>query len=151
MIPTSFRGADALDGLVTLVRGAVPDVLVIDGPRTRQEIPDEMVLVGWDPFSQNHVVARRDEPDLDGRMREDGEIACYIAIRRGDADMAATRARGKEVLAAIEAALRADQDDLGGSVDYAGVGGDMALTQHQTADDGASIGLPFTVVYEAWI
>lgn len=136
---------------MTLVAAALPGVKVVDGPPISKPSMKELVFVGYDPPSAASVIAQRIDEDLCGRMTETGEIACYIAVGRGDGNMSLTRARGVEILTAIEEAVRADKTGLSGGVDHAYVGPNMALEQYQTGQDAASIGLAFTVGYEAYI
>lgn len=150
---TSCRIHVAVEGLLQLAQAALPGVVVVDGPRSGANIPDEMVLIGWDPQRQNHVDEIRQDQDenLCDRHTAIGSIACYIAVRRGDGDMSATRGRGVELLQLLEAAVRAEPTPLGGVVDFAAVDDDIRLTQFQTGNDGSSVGLAFGVHYTAYI
>lgn len=150
MTGASFRGHAAIVGLVAVATDALTGVTVIDGPAKGKPSEKELLLIGWDDQQQNHVIAQRVEADALGGAIEQGDIACFIATRKGNADMASTRARGAEILAELETAVRANPT-LNGSVAESSVGPAMALTQYQTTQDGASIGLSFSVSYEAYV
>lgn len=151
MIQTSFRAAAVCDGLFALAQYTFPTApLVLNGPRVKEDLGDEVLIIGWDPGASNHVVAHRADEDMLGRQTESGQIACYVGVRSGNTDMAAVRARAVAIITDLEAAIRADQDGLDGSVDNASVGPDLGLTHFQDRD-GASVGVSFSVSYEAFI
>jgi hypothetical protein len=150
MQPSSYRGAAAISGLVTLASSTLSGVVIIDGPAPNKPNERELVMIGWAPFVDRHTVARRVDEDLGGRMTEEGEIACYIAVGHGDTTIIPVRDRATDLLTQLEAAIR-EENTLGGSVDESSVGPNMTLTQYQDPNEGASVGLSFAVSYRAWI
>lgn len=153
MIPTSLRAHNVIKGLVALATAKLPrDVTVINGPARSKVTSKKVLLIGWDPNSPVHVASRRGESEITGRVTETGEIACYIATASGNADMDAAREAAVGILTTLEKALRTRENHtLDGSCDHAEIGPDMGMWQHQTTQDGASVGLPFSVMYEAFI
>lgn len=150
MRPASFRGHAVAVGLVQLAGDALTGVRIIDGPAPAKPSEKEILLVGWAPFIDRHMVARRRDEDIVGRMTEEGEIACYIAVGHGDTTIQPVRDRAVEILADLEAAIRdADARDL--DADEVFVGPNSTMTQHQDRNEGASVGLAFTVSYVAYI
>lgn len=150
MRPTSFRGGDVANGLVQLAEATLTDVRVIDGPAPNKPSEKQILLVGWAPFIDRHMVARRRDEDIVGRMVEEGEIACYIAVGHGDTTIEPMRERAVEILTELEDAIRAAvAKDLG--ADEVSVGPNSTMTQHQDRNEGASVGLAFTVTYVAYI
>jgi hypothetical protein len=149
MQPASFRGHEVALELVGLAQSVLTGVTVFDGPAPFKPSGMELLLVGWAPFVDRHAVARRRDEDLGGRMIEDGEIACYIAVGHGDTTIVPVRERAAEILAQLEEAIRDDETGLG--ADEISIGPNMTLTQHQDANEGASVGLAFTVSYIAYI
>jgi hypothetical protein len=149
MQPASFRGHEVAVQLVGLAESVLTGVTVFDGPAPYKPSGMELLLVGWAPFIDRHAVARRRDEDMVGRMIEDGEIACYIAVGHGDTTIEPVRERAAEILAQLEEAIR--DDDTGLGADEISIGPNMTLTQHQDANEGASVGLAFTVSYIAYI
>lgn len=151
-MPGSLRGAAVIDGLVALARDLFAgEVRVIDGPPPAKPSEKKLLLIGWDPNSPVHVLARREESDLRGRTTEVGEVACYIAAASGSQNMKQARDIAVDILTRLEEAIRADRSGLDGACDSAEIGGDAGIWQAQTGQDGASVGLPFSVTYEAYI
>lgn len=151
MIPSSWRGHAVIKGLVELATEALPDdVRVIDGPAPNKVSEKELLLIGWAPFIDRHAVARREEEDVCGRMTEEGEIACYIAIRHGNNAVGPVRERAAEILTLLEQAIRADRTGLGGAADEVSIG-NSTLTQHKPPNEGGQVGLSFAVEYRAYI
>jgi hypothetical protein len=149
MQPASFRGHEVALELVSLAESVLTGVEVFDGPASSKPNSKELLLVGWAPVVDRHAVARRRDEDMVGRMTEDGEIACYIAVGHGDTTIVPVRERAVEILAQLEEAIRDDETGLG--ADEISIGPNMTLTQHQDANEGASVGLAFTVSYIAYI
>lgn len=151
MQPTSYRGHAAIAGLVALAETSLPGVRVIDGPAANKPSEKTLLMVGWAPWVDRHAASRRSEEGLTGRMTEQGEVACYIAVGHGDTNIVPVRERAVEILEQLEQAIRADQTRLGGAVDHAFIGEGITLTQYQDPNEGASVGLAFAVSYEAYI
>lgn len=152
MQPASLRTHDVIVGLVDLVRTAVPDLRVDDGPPRDKPSDFEVLWVGWDPEQAYHATARRVDGDsnLLGRDTEEGEIACILRLRTGDVEMAPLRERAMEIIAAIEESLREDHT-LGGACDHAGFDGTSFGVTHYQISEGAQIGISFSVEYTAYI
>jgi hypothetical protein len=149
MEPASYRGHEVALALVGLAESTLTGVTVFDGPAPFKPSSKELLLVGWAPFIDRHAVERRRDEGMKGRMTADGEIACYIAVGHGDTTIVPVRERATEILALLEAAIRDDETGLG--ADEISIGPNMTLTQHQDANEGASVGLAFTVSYIAYI
>lgn len=154
MIPGSLRGGAVIDGLVALARDTFSgdDMTIFDGPRSKKHWKRKVLLIGWDPNSPIHVIERRvTDENLGGRQLAVGEVACYIATGNGSGDIKRARDDAVGILTRLEAAIRADRTGLGGACDLAEVGPDAGVWQNQTSQDAATVGLPFTVSYEAYI
>lgn len=153
MIAGSVRAAAVIDGLVALAGGLFDgeNVRVSDGPVRATPSEKKLLFIGWDPNSPIHAVSRREESDLEARVTEVGEVACYIATASGGQDIKAARDIAIDLLTRLEGAIREDRDGLGGACDLAEIGPDAGIWQYQTDKDGASVGLPFSVRYEAYI
>lgn len=150
MKAVSWRAHEVINALVEVAEGALSDVRVFNGPPRRTPSGKTLLLVGWDAASPYHAASRRGESDITGRNVETGEIACYLATASGDGDLSAARGRAADILADLEAAIRANHT-LNGSCDHAEIGDSVGLQQFQTGDDGASVGVAFSVAYEAYI
>ncbi|MEU5716558.1 hypothetical protein AB0G71_12335 [Streptomyces sp. NPDC020403] len=135
---------------------ALAEVRVIDGPppSTNFSEPDRL-YVGWAPGAEQAAELQQRFAGAGARRRdEDGAISCYLEARSGDEDMALCRARVFELLAVVEAELRAtntapDAPALGGVVLWSELT-TGALIQ-DNGPDGALAGLAFTVAYRARI
>lgn len=148
---TSLRAAAVIDGLVALAESLFGDeVAVVDGPRSKKVSATKTLFIGWDHSSPVHAIAHRDESTLDADPTETGEIACYIATRSGNANMKEVRDDAVDILTRLEDAIRADAEGLGGACDLAEIGPDAGIWQDQT-QQGATIGLPFSVQYTAYL
>ncbi|MEV1094773.1 hypothetical protein AB0I87_04705 [Streptomyces sp. NPDC049952] len=144
-IVVRFETAPALDG-----------VRVIDGPPPSATFSEpDRLYVGWAPGAEQAAELSQEFASAGARRRdEDGLIFCYAEARSGDEDMALCRARVFELLAVVEAELRAtslapDAPTLGGAVLWSEVT-TGSLIQEQ-GPDGALAGLVFTVAYRARI
>lgn len=150
---TSIRGAAVIDGLVTLASDLFEGegVRVVDGPAPQKVSGKKLLMIGWDPNSPIHVIARREESSLDADPTEVGEVACYIAWADGGKDMKVARDGAVDILTRLDVAIREDQAGLGGACDLAELGPDAGIWQYQTGEDGATVGIPFSVRYEAYL
>lgn len=147
-----IRSGAVIDGIVELANDLFGDeVTVIDGPsKSRPAASQKILCVGWDQNSPVHASTARDESTLDGRPTEAGVVSCYIATMSGNADMKQSRDDAVDLLHRLEDALIADRTGLNGACDVAEIGPETGLWQHQT-QQGASVGIPFAVMYEAYL
>lgn len=154
-VPASLRGPAAMNALVPLLRDALPpSVAIVDGPRTAQEIGAEVLFVGWAQDLQAAFTETRVDQDenLCSRATAEGDIFCRLSIGNGDADILAARTRAAELFELIETAIRGTPD-LGGAVDNAEIGPEIAGSQEQLTDNigAATVSISFTVSYTAYI
>ncbi|MER5892280.1 hypothetical protein [Streptomyces sp. NPDC001876] len=139
-----LRAAPALDG-----------VHIVDGPPSVNLTDRHRIYVGYSPGADVSIDIGQSFAGAGARIRdEDGSIACYAETRAGDKDMALRRDRAFELLAAVEAALRAtdaapEAPTLNGTVLWSGLTAG-SLVQEQ-GPNGALAGLSFTVAYRARI
>ena len=146
----------AIDALLAILRtGLDPnDLTVLDGP-TLNDVPEDVVFVGYQPGADAAVAVQQDFAYAGARRRdEEFEIHGLIESRSGDTDMAARRARAFEILGLIETALRAtdaapEAPTLNGTVLWAHLTAG-SLLQDQTPD-GAVVGLAWTISCRARI
>lgn len=147
----------AVDALLAIL-GAAPGldgVLVLDGPPWQNFTGQERIYVGWQPSEAPAVTLAQDFNAAGARTRdEEFTINCYAEAWSGGTDMQPQRARVFELVAVVEAALRAtdaapEAPTLSGTVLWAHVtSGDLA--QDQTTD-GARASIPFAVSCRARI
>ena len=148
------RADAAVDALVAaLGADATLTGLVIDGPPVTEAVLADAVTVGfgWDPDDDTAIDVEQEYHELGATAKRDErvEIRCAAVSFRGDADMAAARARCVVLLGAVESVLRADPDlgladVLRCEVSFA------SFRQSQTAQ-GAEVIAPFTVTVTSLI
>jgi len=147
--------ADAVvDALVAaLSADATLTGLVIDGPPVTQDELVDVVTVGygWDADDDTAIEIEQEYHELGPTAKRDErlDVRCAVASFRGDADIAAARARCVVLLGAVESVLRADPslglaDVLRAEVTLG------TFRQAQTAQ-GAEVICPFTVTATALI
>jgi len=85
--------------------------LVLDGPPVTEAVLDDVVTVGfgWDPEDETSIDFEQEYHELGPAAKRDErvEVRCAAVAFRGDADMAAARARCVVLLGAVESVLRA--------------------------------------------
>lgn len=137
----------AITALVGLLKAALTDVDVFDGPPMTGDMPDH-VCIGHDPLDPlNAVEADQVPASLGNRAREESyQILCSLAAWSGDEGMAARRDRALALFATVESIVRANVT-LNGAVRSAQIGS-YTLVQEQT-DQGASAGLRFRIACSA--
>ncbi|MGW0785754.1 hypothetical protein [Streptomyces sp. NPDC002913] len=147
----------AIDALLAVL-GAAEDlstVRIFDGPPGQNFTQKDLLYIGHSPAAEQAAEMTQTFASAGARTRdEDASIACYIESRRGDTSIRDRRTRVFEILAAVEQALRATNDNpaapnLGGVVLWSDVTAG-SLAQVQT-DSGALAGLVFTVHFRARI
>lgn len=148
------RAAAVVDALVTaLSADATLTGLVIDGPPVTQDELVDVVTVGygWDADDDTAIEIEQEYHELGPTAKRDErlDVRCAAASFRGDADIAAARARCVALLGAVESVLRADPSlglaDLLRVELSAG-----SIRQAQTAQ-GAEVVCPFTVTAHSLI
>ncbi|MEV3946976.1 hypothetical protein AB0K57_04840 [Streptomyces halstedii] len=148
----------AINGLLTVLTAApaLTDVRVIDGPPPSSTFSEpDRLYIGWAPGAEQAAEISQAFASAGARLRdEDGTISCYLETRAGDEDMALCRARVFELLAGVEAALRATDGaptapTLGGAVLWSELTTGSLIQEN--GPDGALAGLVFTVAYRARI
>ncbi|MFG2144130.1 hypothetical protein ACGFRG_08010 [Streptomyces sp. NPDC048696] len=146
-----------VDALVALFR-AVPSltgVQVIDGPPLGDMADADLIAIGWDPTSDLAAEFTQSFNAAGARTRdEDISITGWAESWTGDTDVAARRRRAFELLAAIEAALRATDTNqqaptLGGTVLWAHL--TRGVFQQMATDRGVRAGIAFTITCRARI
>ena len=147
-LPT--RVPATVDALFTRLEAAFTGdgVLVLDGPVTGSDIPDDVLVIGHpggDGVSVSNDVTR--VQGLGHRYAETFEIRCCFSSRTGSTNMKARRDRCYWALGIVEDALKQDRG-LGGVVDLAGLGPSMQWGQEQHPD-GATCDVVFSVVGKA--
>lgn len=146
----------AVAALLTILRAApaLEGVRIIDGPEPTNLTAKDMVFVGWSPYAEAAVGLTQNFNAAGARTRdEDFQISCYAESRSGDKDMSLRRNRVFELVAVVEAALRATNDapvapTLNGTVLWAHL---TAGNLQQVQSEGALAGLAFTVSCRARI
>lgn len=142
----------AIDALLDALRALnLTGVKVVDGyPRFPIERTD-FIAVGGAP---EPTAAGEQQPAGLGnqRRREGYTLAVYCSSSRGGENQKAVRDRAFELMAAVENVLRTDAT-LSGAVQFAQVGGDIALSQtdDDTAENGVFAEVAFRVSVEARI
>lgn len=133
----------AIDALVAIFAGALPDVQILDGP-PNVNLESDFVAVGWSPYVDTAADAQQQFVSLGTQRREeDFTVACYADSYSGDTGASARRARVFQLVGAAETALRADAT-LGGVLTLWAEMGDTTL--HQEIDDrGLVVGVTFHV------
>jgi hypothetical protein len=146
----------ALTALLAILRAsaALDGVRIVDGPESTNATERDMLLVGWQPDGDTAVSLEQSFNSAGARTRDEAfTIACYAESRRGDKDMAVTRNRVFELVAAVETALRATNEapeapTLNGTVLWAHLTtGNLAQRQ----SEGTVAGLSFSVTCQARI
>lgn len=147
----------ALTALLAILRAA-PDlsgVQVIDGPPTTDMADPDIIAVGWSPDGDQSAQLTQAFNAAGARTRdEEFEITGWIDCWRGDSEFSAVRNRAFELLATIEAALRASSADpvaptLNGTVMWAHLTG--GVLRQSFTDQGTRAALSFTVSCHARI
>ncbi|MEU2313147.1 hypothetical protein ACFWFS_00300 [Streptomyces albidoflavus] len=148
----------AVDALLAILGDspALELVHIQDGPPASGQATDRHRLyIGWSPGADHSVDLQQSFATVGARRRdEEFSIPCYAESRAGDKDMALRRARVFEIVATVEAVLRASDaapaaPTLGGTVLWSELTAG-ALDQVQDSE-GSLAGLAFTVSCRARI
>ncbi|MFD8797209.1 hypothetical protein [Streptomyces atroolivaceus] len=147
----------AIDALLSLLGDApgLSTVRVVDGPPGPNFTQKDLLYVGYAPGSDMAAEMQQRFASAGARRRdEDASLSCYIESRRGDTNIRDRRRHVFEILAVVETALRATNEDptapnLGGAVLWSDLTAG-SLMQAQT-ESGALAGLAFTVHFRARI
>ncbi|MFF4166873.1 hypothetical protein [Streptomyces sp. NPDC001741] len=147
----------AIDALLAVLGAAdaMSTVKLVDGPPGQNFTQKDLLYVGHSPAGEQAAEMQQTFASAGARTRdEDASISCYIESRRGDTSIRDRRLRVFEILAVVETALRATNEDpaapsLGNVVLWSDVTAG-SLAQVQT-ESGALAGLVFTVHFRARI
>ncbi|MBE4790916.1 hypothetical protein [Streptomyces caniscabiei] len=152
---TTSRVPAAMDAIVALVQGlALDGVKVVDGPSAVNVTERDRIHIGWQPGAESAASLQQQWNAAGARTRDESfAIPCYAESRGGDKDMAFRRRRVFEMVAAVEQALRATNDEpeaptLNNTVLWSELTvGDL----FQSHAEGAIAGLSFTIACRARI
>ncbi|MDJ0461556.1 hypothetical protein [Streptomyces sp. H27-C3] len=154
---TTSRVPAALNALLTILRAApaLAATHIEDGPPGVNLTDRHRLYIGWSPSGDQAVDLQQSFASAGARTRDESfTITCYAESRAGDKDMALRRTQVFEIVAAVEAALRAtdafpEAPTLLGAVLWSELT-TGSLTQEQ-GSDGALAGLVFSVSCRARI
>jgi hypothetical protein len=93
-----------IDALITAVEAALPGVQVIDGPRTEEDLHDQVIFIGWSQARPSTAISEIDATFHAQGITEDFQIPCQARDYSGDGDMAACRNGVFTLLDAVESA-----------------------------------------------
>lgn len=147
----------AIDALLEILRAvpALSEVQVIDGPPVGDMSDQDLVAVGWAPEGDLAAETAQDFAYAGARRRdEDFTISGWIDSWSGDSDVRVCRLRVFELLAVVEASLRAtdsapEAPTLNGAVQWAHL--TRGVLHQSNTDQGVRAGLGFTVTCRALI
>lgn len=148
MLPSQI--GTAIDRLVALFTAALPDgFLVADGPQTRFPTKEWAVVGGDGPIDEEEDAGRSSQKwaGLGAKVRDESiDIVCAIGSSTGasETSMAPRRRRALELLAMVEAGLRADPGLSGFTTGGAAAVTDLAL-RYPTNTNGIAAVLVFTI------
>ena len=141
------RWPDVLDGLLAILP-ALPEfagVQVSDGLPTTVDKPQDWVTVGFvTDEGAGRFVQLADPSGF--ATQEEGDVRCHLAANAGDADPRLARARAFEIVAAWQAALKADPT-LGGRLPSGSVLALEAQVEAVQNRAGSATALLITVNY----
>lgn len=140
----------ALGALVDMLRAALPDVTVTDGPAVVDIALSQLLTVGYQANSSEDLavdVQTSSEGWAGSPQRETYEVYCSASAFVGDDDQSLARAPAFAIYGAACEAIRADPT-LGGAV-MRTVPGGWAL--HQSASgQGRAATISFSVIVDAY-
>jgi hypothetical protein len=144
---------DVLTALVTIFQTAVGSpVPVYDGLPATASADLAFVVVGddGDPAGggtpAGTVTQARGVDRIDGRTTESGDVTCALICQTGDDDLPGLRVTSRTLMAALEAAVRADRT-LAGVVIRSNV--DTVDVWQTRNANGSAVRRVFTVHYDA--
>jgi len=150
---TTTRIDVIVPALLASWRAAFPAASVLDGPRAAQVPADDVLIVGAGngENSEAYDIEVSLQDGLTQRPLETSTINCELSTWTGDqtAQMAPLRSHLAAMLATIDTALRVDQQ-LGGACDRIWLG-PRARWWVLQSDDGAGMGIGFSVTAQAWL
>lgn len=151
-----MSGVSQVDAVLTALQTVFAvavgtSVPVYDGLPVTASADTAFVLVGddGDPTSDQPAAAvtqTRTERSITGAWTESGDVTCSVICQTGDDDLPGLRATSRTLMAAVEAAVRADPT-LGGAAVRAQVV-DLTVWQVRNAQ-GSAVRRVFTVHYDA--
>lgn len=153
MQATTTRVDAVVTGLLAAWRTAMPTVSILDGPRAAQGLKREVLQVGVgnDENANAYESETELQEGLGARLAETITVHCDLSTWSGNAaaEMGPLRTRLTALLAAIDTGFRADQR-LGGACDRIHLG-PRARWYPLQSEDGAGMGIEFSVVAQAWL
>ncbi len=139
-----------VDALVTTMKAAIGERAVLDGPRSIEDLPNDVLLIGFSapgtPAVESEVSRAQ---GLGHRYDEVFEINCLISSAAGGTDIKARRDACFEILKKVEQALKASAG-LGGVADSVTLGPNQNWGEAQT-QDGAVCEIAFSIVGTAFL
>jgi hypothetical protein len=96
-----------IGALVTAVKAGLPDVQVIDGPHTGEDLQDQVVFVGWSQPQPSTTVTEDLDTFHGATVTEQFNVPCQARSYSGDSDMAARRTAAFALVDAVETAALA--------------------------------------------
>ncbi|MFJ6566428.1 hypothetical protein ACIQNU_03350 [Streptomyces sp. NPDC091292] len=146
----------AMDALLAILRAApaLAGVRIVDGPEAVNATDRQRIHIGWQPGADQAIELEQEFASAGARRRDEMfSIGCYAEARAGDTDMAVQRARVFALVAAVETALRATDDEpeaptLRGTVLWSSL---TAGNVTQLQAEGAQAGCAFTITCRARI
>ena len=133
---------DVLDALAGQLAAALPTVLVLDG-EPRDEPSDRAVLVvGFSPEADSAVITQV-PASLAGDDALTIDVPCLASCFSGDEDFGQLRARMRQLMNDVRAAIEQD-DQLGGLVDDAEIAPDLGVRQARN-EMGAEVLVAFAI------
>lgn len=142
------RVPEVVDALIAAAQEEFGKAAVVDGPRSTEGLPNDVILIGFaGPGSPAVHTDLERAQGLGHRYTETFTIQCLISSYLGGGTMKQRRDTCADWLARIETRLKASRG-LGGAADLVGLGPSQEWNQAQTAD-GPVCEVNFDVVGEA--
>lgn len=149
---TTTRVPDVLAALETLVATAVPAWQVIVGPKGREKLTRQCVILAASATDGIPAIETSRGTQADGltvRPVELVTVRCVASTWSGDRDIMALISTAAAMFAALDTALRSAVQ-LGGVVDTAHLGPDAQWWPMQAPSD-ALLELDFEISCQAWL
>lgn len=137
-----------IDALVQTMTDAMPAGSVLDGPRSIQDLPNDVLLIGFSAPGLPAVDSDLSRSEgLGHRYEETFEVRCLISSAAGGTNIKARRDACFAILQKVEATLK-ESAGLGGVADAVTLGPSQAWGEEQT-QDGAVCEVSFSIVGRA--
>jgi hypothetical protein len=148
---------DLISALVDIAEASLTDVTVLDGQGSEMPAGDFLMIGVGDPTDNGPAFSAEGSQEWAGlgarAANEEGSVTCCATVQSGDSGNAAQRAvrdRLRDLLATLEAELKADPS-LGGVLPgpgWARFGKNTNLTQI-SGTDGVAVVFYFEIAYQA--